>query len=1370
MTGDNLKIDAPKGILTADLIEELKKRKQELVEFLKNNRERFKYLSLKLAEKKEYYPVTSPQKRLYVLQQMVPDNVVFNVPQYIQLGAGIDRRRLEAAFKALIRRHESFRTSFEMVNETLYQRIHEEVELSVNYSEAETPDARQIFREFVSAFDLSRAPLLRVRLLKVGHHHGLMVDVHHIIADGISIDILKEEFGLLYGGVALSPLRLRCRDYSEWQHSDVQQAVLREQEKYWLREFSAEIPVLDLATDYSRPPVQDFSGHHIHFVVGRRETGGLINLGKAGDATLYMTLFGLFSVLLWRLSGQEDMVIGTFTAGRRHADLENIVGIFVNTLAIRNYPTGEKSFVSFLREVKVSFLSAFENQEYPFEDLVERVEVVRDVSRNPLFDVLFALQNQREYGGEILDIADDRVVHGREGTSKFDLSLTVVEVGEKLSCDIEYSLRLFRPETIERFIGYFRRIVSAVVDRREMLLKEIEILGAEEKHRLVSEFNDTTVAYPADKRLEQLFVRQAEQTPENIALVFGDKQLTYRELNGRSSDVSMCLGEQGVESDEIVGIMVDRSLDMVIGILGILKSGAAYLPIDPSYPEARIRYMLKDSNTEILLAERALCEGLDFRGQFIDITAADIYKYKGGEGLNLNHERVYPSFGTAYIIYTSGSSGAPRGVLIDHVSVVNLVCCRQRRFEIDERDRILQFSSICFDASVEQIFICLFSGSVLVLISKDTLLDRDRFSRYISRHQVSHIDAVPSYLDGLESADVDSHVRRMVSGGDVCSVELALRWAGRCDFYNEYGPTETTIVSIAFLVEESVESLIRVPIGAGIANTQVYICDRWFNPVPLGVAGELYIGGDGVGRGYLNRGDLTEERFLGDPFKRGGRLYKTGDLARWQNDGNIEFLGRADQQVKVRGFRVEPGEIESELLRHPGVKEAVVIDRRDERDETYLCAYYVSVEELEVSVLREFLSPSLPAYMIPSYFVGMDRIPLTATGKVDRRALPGPEIEIKGYIAPGDETEEKLQQVWSQVLRVEREKLSVTANFFELGGHSMKATILFSKIQKEFNVNISLVKIFEAPNIRQLSGYIKSEEKGIKLIGDDSIVLLKQGDSRGENLFFIHDGTGEVEGYIELCQRLNSGLNCWGIRADRFKNCAPQNLSIEDVADKYIEKMLRVQPQGSYRLAGWSLGGPVAFEIVRKLEQLDKKIEFLAMIDTVAPNRDSRANVVTFTPESELSWIRGYLSDEGFIENLRSIRDLNQFWLEIVEYIGRNNVDIEMVRKIIPEGFRRLISNFDRLDCRELFYYFNVMRTFQNAGASYVPSDKINTVMHYFRASGSRQNWGKYWKDYTRNSIKSYKVAGDHFSMLKTPDVLNFIKKFRRAIFGEKYL
>jgi tyrocidine synthetase-3 len=1140
------------------------------------------YLSIEAAEKKEYYALSSVQKRLYFLQQMDENAAAYNMPTVWVLEGIIDKDKLENTIRGLIQRHESLRTSFIMVNEEAVQQTHDEVEFGIENKELEVKvkvevegeaapfrqinsqaggevsspiEIGTITRGFIRPFDLSRAPLLRVGLTKLLHttspfrgrpspggkadRYLLMVDMHHIIADGISLEVLVQDFMALYAGLGLPVLKLRYKDYAQWQQRELKGTKAIEEQRFWRKEFEGEVPVLGIPYDFPRPPIQRFEGSHLDFQIDKETVDSLRSLALEKGTTLFIVLLALYTILLSKLSNQENIIIGTPVAGRKHVDTEKIMGMFVNTLAMRNYPEGEKTFREFLKEVKEKTLAALENQDYPLENLVEEIVIDRDLSRNPLFDVVLVLQNE---GISTIDIPGLKLrpCECETGISKFDLTFSGVEIGGRLVFSVEFNTGLFLTTTIQRFIDYFKKIVTEVLDNTGIKIREIEIISAEERRQLLYGFNDTTSWYPKGLTIHQLFENQVEQTPERVALVGKEEgwkdrrveggkkveesfdrifdaysvgNLSYKELNIKANQLAHLLKERGVKPDTVVGLMLERSLEMITGILGILKAGGGYLPIDPGYPEERIKYMLKDSGAEILVTAHGLSEKFEkllivnCQLLIVNEIPPDRRRFNNPpkEANPVNNYRLTINnlqlewTNLAYIIYTSGSTGRPKGVMVEHSSVVNLAYSQKAQFEIDKNDRVLQFSTICFDASVEQIFITLFSGAVLVLVDRDTLLDTRGFDAFVTRLGITHIHAVPSFLSNMKlTAASISTLKRVIAGGDECPAMLAKQWGPHCDFYNEYGPTETTVTSIEMLVKDVDDHARRLPIGKPINNTICYLLDSRMYLVPLGVGGEVYIGGDGVARGYLNRPELTAEKFSRylwgyQKFFRGSRgailqksppgrrrLYKTGDLARWLPEGYIEFLGRVDFQVKIRGFRIEIGEIEAHLLKHPLVSAAIVIAWKTAEKEKYLCAYIQAKKSgaIESSVWRDYLSRYLPGYMIPTYFVQLEKIPFTSSGKVDRKALPAPTRGIgDNYVAPGDEIEKKLVEIWSQVLEREEEKIGIDDNFFQLGGNSIKATQLTARIHRVFNLKISLGELFIIPTIRGIASTISKTEE-----------------------------------------------------------------------------------------------------------------------------------------------------------------------------------------------------------------------------------------------------------------------------------------------------
>jgi amino acid adenylation domain-containing protein len=1039
-------------------------------------------------EMKEYYPLSSAQKRIYILQHMQPETISYNNAAIQVLQGDLEKEKFAEILQGLIKRHESLRTSFEMIDEQPVQRVHEDVEFTLEYNEIPEEEVKKRIPGFIRPFDLCRAPLLRVELIKVrGKKHILMYDLHHIITDGTSMQVFVREFMALYGGKRLSPLRIQYKDFSGWQNRLFESGKIRDQQEYWLKQFEGEIPVLNMPTDYPRPEIRHLEGSAVVFDLGSDVTGALNELAGEHSATLYMVLLALFNVLLAKLSGQEDVIIGTYIAGRRHADLHFIIGMFVNTLVMRNHPVGEKTFSEFLDEVRGKTLAAFENQDYPFEELTEKIAVNRDTSRNPLFDVMFGLQNMTIQTGQIPEaqipaLEVQPYAYDNDGNNisaaRFDLTLAAVEIGRSLSFICEYSTRLFKKETIQRFITYFKQITNGIIENADKKISDIDIIPGEEKKRLLVDFNRTESNYPKDKTIYELFEEQVEKTPEKIAAV-GDGSVTYAELHQKSDQVAHVLKEKGVLADSIIGIKMERSVEMIIGVLGILKAGSAYLPIDPDYPQERIDYMLKDSSAKLLVTNKNLEEVPNFLSS------------------QLPNFHLSPAASLAYVIYTSGTTGRPRGTLVQHRSLVNLCYWHNRYYGVTENDQATQYASFCFDASVWEIFPYLIKGAALHIIGEDIKLDIRQLADYYEKHHIT-ISFLPTQMcqHFMEEAGKIASLRYLLTGGD----RLNRFVEGDYRLYNNYGPTENTVVTTSCPVEASKEN---IPIGSPIDNSRVYILNKDnLQLQPIGAAGELCTAGDTLARGYLNRPELTAERFINqglflkkpplDPAKTFDKkailtrntntLYRTGDLARWRPDGNIEFLGRIDQQVKIRGFRIEPGEIEARLLAVGAIKEAVVIDRENKAGEKYLCAYIVSEETIDPTEIKEVLSQKLPGYMIPDYYMQLDQIPLTRSGKVNKNNLPHPGfIAPEVYVAPTDEIEEKLAEIWSEVLDIEKETLSVKSNFFDIGGNSLRLITINKKIKELLGNEISITTMFRLRTIRELAAFIRKEEIDLRV-------------------------------------------------------------------------------------------------------------------------------------------------------------------------------------------------------------------------------------------------------------------------------------------------
>jgi iturin family lipopeptide synthetase B len=1080
------------------------------------------YAALKPVEKKEYYPLSSVQKRLYFLWQFDDKKIAYNISCRLVIENSIDKVRLEDAFRRLIKRHETLRMSVDMISGELVQRIHDQVEFAIEYWE-------KSIDSFIRSFDLSGVPLLRSGLIKLAEEkYILLLDMHHIVTDGTSLNLFIKEWSALYAGKELPPLKLQYKDYSEWQNSEEQKETMERQGTYWINQLEGEIPSLELPYDYPRPEFQDFAGDTVVLELPGEDTRGLIDLAAGERATFYMVLLAVVTVWLSKLSNQEEILIGTPIAARRVVDLENIIGMFVNTLVIRNTPEGTKTFREFLKEVKERTLQAFENQEYPFEELVEKVVVNREARRNPLFDVMFTLHTMKT---QAIDIPGLKITfyNDQQNISKFDMVIQCFEIDGTLRCNFEYSTKLLKRATIERFVNYFKKLISIAIENPGIKISDIKVITDEERKQILFTFNDTEAAYPGNLTIHEWFAAQVVKTPDHIASVFTGQQLSYRALNARANQLARLLREKGVKPDTIVGIMVKRSLEILIGMIGIWKAGGAYLPIDTEYPLERKKYMLMNSGARLLLFNYAgeSPGGISEKIKTIDLGEKHIYQ---GETSDLNH--ISQCTDLVYVIYTSGSTGNPKGVLLEHRNLVNLLDFQFRCTNID-CSKILQFATLCFDASFHEIFSALLSGGTIFLVSENIRADIPKLFKMIEKNRIRTLFLPISFLKIIFSEEnyitlIPGCITHIQTAGEQVVISNNFRKYLRDNqvyLHNHYGPSETHVVTT--LTIDPRGNIPSLPsIGKPVANTRIYIMDKYAHLLPVGIPGELYIGGIQVGRGYLNKPELTAEKFDHDlwdyqdyqdnyislegtrglaplskkvPYKSYKHLpippfphspiYITGDLARWLNDGNIEFLGRIDHQVKIRGFRVEKGEIEKQLLNHHQVKEAVVEVKTDENGDKYLCAYVVpgttpgagSMESEPrkddsdgLPDLRNYLSGKLPDYMIPAHFVFMENIPLTPNGKVNRKALPEPGIDLRGnYRAPGNKLEEKLVEIWSEVLGIEKRKISVNENFFALGGHSLKVTVMTARIHKELNVELPLAEVFKNSTISKLSGYLK---------------------------------------------------------------------------------------------------------------------------------------------------------------------------------------------------------------------------------------------------------------------------------------------------------
>jgi amino acid adenylation domain-containing protein len=999
------------------------------------------------------------QQRLWFLERLGGMGSTYHIRRALRLRGELDAGALVRALDRLVARHETLRTTFALVDGEPRQRIAPAAESAFrllehdlgNHPDAEAQLQRLMADEARAPFDLEHGPLIRGRLIRLAAtEHVLLLTMHHIVSDAWSMGVLADELSALYTAYVrgeadrLPELPVQYADYAAWQRRWVEGEILEAQAAYWKETLAGAPELLELPSDRVRPAVQNHAGASLGVELDEELTAGVRALSRRHGMTLFQTLLAGWATVLSRLSGQRDVVIGTPTANRGRQEIEGLIGFFINTLALRLDLGGAPTVGELLERVKARSLEAQQNQDIPFEQVVERVQPARSLAHTPLFQVMLAWQNAPAGALSLAGLEVEPVQAAAQEAARFDLLLSLRESGGRIVGHVEYATSLYDRETVERHAGYLRRVLEAMVADECAAVEALPLLPEAERRQVVEEWNRTDVAYPRDACVHELFETQVERTPDAVALVFGEESLSYAELNRRANRLAHELRARGVGPDVRVGLCVERGPEMVVGLLAILKAGGAYVPLDPAYPVERLRYMLHDSRPAVLLTQALLADR--FAGLEVPVLAWNDAAWAGRSAQNPPRAGLGPHH-LAYVIYTSGSTGRPKGVMVPHTGVCNLVGAQIRGFDVRPESRVLQFASISFDASVSEVLVTLCRGCSLY-VPQDHPLAGDVLLRTIARYGITHVTLMPAVLATLPAEAPLPSVETLVSAGELLTEHVARRWASGRRFLNAYGPTEATVCAT---MQRWDAGDARAPgIGSPIGNTRVYVLDPQGEPVPVGVAGELYVGGAGVARGYLDRPALTAERFVADGFgaEPGARLYRTGDLARWRPDGTLEYLGRNDHQVKVRGFRIELGEIEARLAEHAGVREAVVLAREDAPGDRRLVAYYVASEDVEVESLRVHLRARVPEYMVPAAYVRLEALPLTPGGKLDRRALPAPEADAyvaRGYEAPVGETEEALARIWAEVLGVER--VGRRDHFFELGGHSLLAVKLLERMR-----------------------------------------------------------------------------------------------------------------------------------------------------------------------------------------------------------------------------------------------------------------------------------------------------------------------------------
>jgi amino acid adenylation domain-containing protein len=1319
-------------------------------------------------------PLSFSQERLWFLDQLEPGSTSYNIPRAFRLEGHLEHAILERALSEIVRRHEALRTTFSASEGQAVQVIAPPAPVRLGVEDlGALPEAERLAEaqrlataEVQQPFDLAR-PLYRVRLLRLHERdHVLLLTVHHIVADGWSMGGLVRELTTLYRAFLegkpspLTELPLQYADFAVWQRRWLSGEILASHMAYWKQQLVGAPPLLELPTARPRPAVQTDRGAHRSFGLSKPLADALASLSQREGVTLFMTLLTAYTAVLWRYTGQEKIVVGSAIANRNQVALEGLIGFFVNTLALVIDVAGELSFLELLGRVREVCLGAYAHQDLPFEKLVAEVAPERSRSHNPLFQVTLVLQNTPagvlEVPGLTLSPLMERSHFEVEtGTAKCDLSLFVWEAPAGLDGYIEFNSDLFDPETIDRFVGHLQTLLEGVVARPETSIATLPLLTAAERHELLVAWNDTARDFPRDLCLHTLIEQQVARTPDAVAVVDGGAALTYGELNRRANQLAHRLRALGVGPDVLVGVLVERSVAMVVGMLGILKAGGAYVPLDPTYPRARLHGLLADCGAPVVVTQRRLQASLPpSSAQVVDL---DLLWEQGALAWSENPQSATTSEHLAYVMYTSGSTGTPTGVMVEHRQVLALL----HGFEhIAPSGEGCVGTAVCpcsFDVSVWECVSILCFGGTLHLVLPDTVTDPELLTHYLMAHRITSAYIPPALLAEVAKQLAQQHgptaLNRLLVGVEPINQGVLQRWralSASMRMVNGYGPTETTIGATLFPFHSATEPERRTPIGIRVRGYAVYVLDAHLQPVPVGVPGELYIGGEGVARGYLHRPGLTAERFLAHPFSAspGMRLYRTGDLVRYLPDGNLECLGRIDQQVKMRGFRIELGAIEAALVKHPAVEQAVVLAREDVPGDKRLVGYVVlrdggdrqtpSHRELTAE-LRRFLQAELPEPMVPATFVTLQAFPRTPNGKIDRRACAPPETpkrEVAG-VAPTTSLEALLAGVWAEVLQVDH--VGVHDNFFSLGGHSLLAVQLMARWRERFGWELPVATRIDEGTIAHLAAVLR-REKQVASSSECAIPLRTTG-SRPP-IFCVHSITAGIFSYRLLAREFGADQPVYAFQARGIDVDQEPLAHIEGMAETYLKEVKRLAPNGPYRLVGHSLGGVIAFEMAQQLCAYGAEVALLAIVDSRLRRRPGEGNLTAEDVDEATLALQVLRFDPPWRPD------------EVLDSEARLNRVLVRAREAeVPRGARAYLAHVDLAVARQ---YLRVLIANQRAWLDDVPRTYDGRAT-LFRARDGRVDPAEWTAVCT--DLEIVDVPGDHFTLLEEPYVRDLARE-----------
>lgn len=1358
--------------LTQELFHELKKHEVELLSILKKakqNKQSSKTSTIVRQEKRDQIPLSFAQYRLWFMEQLHPEKSFYNIQDVRKITGSLQLDALKKALIEIINRHESLRTTFQEIEEQPIQILNEKVILpfniinldSFNIEEQQRQIENIIIEDASLPFVLSDC-LFRVTVIRMNsQEHILVLAMHHIISDGWSMSIIFKEMGILYDAFCnhlpspLPELALQYSDYAIWQRESLRGEKLEQEITYWQKQLKNAPSLVELPSDLPRQAVQRYKGKSYLMRLPNHHIEAIEMICRKQNATLFMGLLSIYKILLYRYTNQEDIVVGTVTANRTSKESESMIGFFVNTLPIRSYLANDLTFEQLLKQVRDTCFGAYSHQELPFEMLVEQMKPERNLSYTPIIQTLFILQSALD-PLEIPNLKTERVEVDYD-TAKFDLTLAFEKDQDEMLCYMEYNTDLFTDQRIAELATSFQYLLGSIINEPLNTISNLPIISLEDREALLA-YGSVRQIFDYQTTIHERFEQQVVQYSHMNAVILGEESISYHQLNLKANQLAHFLNQKGIETGMRISICLDRSIDMLISILGVLKAGGTYVPIDPYYPIERKNHILKDSASEFLITQQSLLQSFE-NNHGIHILCIEVEKLSIEEQPSFNPINKVTPLDLAYIIYTSGTTGQPKGVMIPHSNVIRLFESTEEKYHFNTSDRWSLFHSFAFDVSVWEMWGALLHGGQLVIVPYDTSRSVDDFVKLVADQKITVLSQTPSafyqFIQADQYINPSLHLRLVLFGGEALEPEKLKNWIDKHGdlkplLVNMYGITETTVHATYRVIQKD-DLTKHSMIGAPFPDLSLYILDSHLEPVPIGIIGEIYIGGDGLAVGYNNLPKLTAEKFIPNPFstEKGARLYRSGDLAKYTSDYDIEYMKRIDDQVKIRGYRIELEEIQHNIDKYPAIAQSLVRVHQNNEEDKGIVAYFKVKpgETLKLNELKDYLKTVLPLYMMPSWLVEVEQFLLNANGKIDKKNLPIPQTkrqsDSKSIISPQSDLERKLAEIWKNILNVE--DVSINDNFFDVGGHSFTAIQFVRKVEKVVGKPISTTTIFQYPTIQDMAVMLEQEHHL------SEVMIEIQPGVNEHSLSFVHPVGGSISCYSSLTHLLDSKCQIYGFKALGLDGREEPIRSIVQIANHYVEELLstsRIQ----HTLLGWSMGGIIALEMGLQMHERLGITPLIIMLDSWSGNIMHR-NV----SDQEIF--------ELFTEDL-----LKGFGIDVHLYTPQYNESLEERFTNLHAFIQQTETLFKEIDTLHIKYYFEVYKANMDALSYYKPHRKYPGEIVLLRAAqGINTDAEMRWNDWSDQKVKVHTIPGDHYTILNSPNVQLIAEEINKTIYHHSF-